>query len=120
MLVRRHDPLLGFLEQLFPSPGSRREINLEASDGILQHRHDELPLRLEAALLAKVLEELSGQKRVGFKQRGNFLLHLERARLLLKLQTLNFGSHDFPLLGPRSEGSVDPWIAFCLPVMLRE
>ena len=70
-----HDPLLRLVEELFPSTASRRDINLKATNGILQHRQDESLLRLEVDLSAKVLEVLSGHQRVRFKQRADFLRH---------------------------------------------
>src|SRR5437899_1118100 len=124
IVVLHHDPLLRLVEQLFSFSASRRNINLKATNGILQHRQDEPLLRLEAGLSAKVLEVLSGHKRARFEQRGDFLLRVERTRLLYRFRTLNFRCHDSPLIrnGIRR---VDPWIAYCLhfsgfPFILRK
>src|SRR5262245_28906641 len=71
------NPILGLLKKNLALTVARKNVLLEARNGIFQHRQHELLFRLQMQLSPESVQILLRQKRVGLKQRGNSFLHTQ-------------------------------------------
>src|SRR5215468_9195855 len=71
------NPILGLLKKNLALTLPRKNVFLEARNGILQHRQHELLFRLQMQLSPESIQKLLRQKRVGLKQRGDSFLHTQ-------------------------------------------
>src|SRR5215471_8525226 len=71
------NPILGLLKKNLALTLARKNVFLEARNGILQHRQHELLFRLQMQLSPESIQKLLRQKRVGLKQRSDSFLHAQ-------------------------------------------